>query len=339
MFVRNAWYVVAWADELTDAGMLARTALGEPLVLYRTSGGDVVALEDRCVHRQAPLSAGRREGDSLRCGYHGLKYGPDGRCTEIPGSAAIPRRARVRRFPSVVHHRWVMAWFGDPDAADTSLLPDNSACEDPEWSYRPGYLHYDTPWSLIADNLLDFSHLSYVHAATLGGTERIAATRPRVVPIPDGVRVIRHVPGVPAPEYYRPLWSHDGPIDRWLEYDFTLPATLLMRSGARPASAPEDSREGVEFRSCQALTPETADSTHYFFMEAHRADRGDVVATQGLYEGLLRAFDEDRRMITAQAANLRTKPGIEMLPLPMDEALVRFRRIVEQRIAAERTAE
>jgi phenylpropionate dioxygenase-like ring-hydroxylating dioxygenase large terminal subunit len=338
VFVRNAWYVVAWDHELPEGGVLARTVLGEPLVVYRTSAGEAVVLEDRCVHRQAPLSRGRREGDGLRCGYHGLRFGPDGRCTEIPGTAAIPRRARVRRFPAVMHRRWVMAWMGDEATADPARLPNNAACDDADWRYRPGYLHYETPWSLIADNLLDFSHLSYVHAATLGGTERIAATRPHVDAIPDGVRVVRRVPGVPPPAYYQPLWTFDAPIDRWLEYDFTLPATLIMQSGARPAGAPEDSTEGVEFRSCQALTPETADSTHYFFMEAHRAGQGGPDATQGLYDGLLRAFEEDRRMISAQAANLRLKPGVPMLPLPMDEALVRFRRIVEARIAEEGAA-
>ena len=336
MFVRNAWYVIAWDHEVPEGGLLARTVLGEPLVVYRTADGGVTVLEDRCVHRQAPLSLGRREGDALRCGYHGLRFGPDGRCTEIPGMTAIPRRARVRRFPAVVHHRWVMAWMGDETAVDPGLLPANAACEDPDWRYRPGYLHYDTPWALIADNLLDFSHLSYVHAATLGGTDRIAATRPRIDVVTDGVRVVRRVPGVPPPAYYQPLWNFTGPIDRWLEYDFTLPATLIMASGARPAGAAEECREGVEFRSCQALTPETADSTHYFFMEAHRTEQGDADTTQGLYEGLLRAFEEDRRMIMAQTANLRAKPGVSMLPLPMDEALVRFRRIVDERLAAER---
>jgi hypothetical protein len=89
----------------------------------------------------------------------------------------------------------------------------------------------------VTDNLLDFSHLSYVHARTLGGTERIAAIRPKVVPIAEGVRVSREVPDVPPPEYYRPLWPYAGSIDRWLTYDFTLPATLTMGWGARPADA------------------------------------------------------------------------------------------------------
>lgn len=333
-FVRNAWYVAAWEHELPKGGLFARTILGEPLVLYRTSAGDVVALEDRCCHRHAPLSRGMREGDDVRCGYHGLRFDPTGRCVEIPGTRAIPSRARVRRYPACVHHRWVMVWMGDEERVDRALLPDNFSCDHPDWRYRPGYLHYATPWALIADNLLDFSHLSYVHANTLGGSDRIAAVRPTVAPIPRGVRVERQVPNVPPPSYYRPLWDFAGPIDRWLAYDFTLPATLIMRSGARPAGSASDAA-GVEFHSCQALTPETADSTHYFFMEAHRSDRGDAATTDGLHAGLLAAFAEDREMIVAQARNIAAKPGATMLPLHMDHAVVLFRQLVERHVVEE----
>ena len=53
--------------------------------MYRKPGGESVAMEDQCPHRQAALSLGRKEGDSLRCMYHGLKFGPNRKCTEIPG--------------------------------------------------------------------------------------------------------------------------------------------------------------------------------------------------------------------------------------------------------------
>jgi len=61
----------------------------------------LVALEDRCCHRHAPLSAGRREGDSIRCGYHGLKFNEQGLCTEIPGVDKVPPKACVRAYPVV----------------------------------------------------------------------------------------------------------------------------------------------------------------------------------------------------------------------------------------------
>ena len=335
-FLRNAWYVAAWDHEIQVDGLFARTVIGEPLLLYRTSSGEVVALEDRCCHRQAPLSRGRREGDCVRCGYHGLKFDSQGVCVEVPGVDGVPPKARVQRFPVIVKNHWVFVWMGAEAKADAALLPDNFSNAHPDWRYLPGYLHYATPWALIADNLLDFSHLSYVHAATFGGTDKIAQVRPSVEAIERGVRVKRKVPGVPPPAYYRPLWDASGLIDRWIEYDFILPATLLMHSGARPAGAADgDDRVGVRFHSCQALTPETEQSTHYFFQESHLATQGDAGTTQALFDGLLAAFEEDRQMITAQARNLALKPGIPMLPLHMDAALLQFRRLVVHALEAE----
>jgi vanillate O-demethylase monooxygenase subunit len=90
-----------------------------------------------------------------------------GLCVEAPGLDRLPPRARVRAYPVAVRNKWVFVWMGDAATADTALLPDNFSCDHPEWHYKPGYLHYDTPYLLICDNLLDFSHLSYVHENTL----------------------------------------------------------------------------------------------------------------------------------------------------------------------------
>jgi vanillate O-demethylase monooxygenase subunit len=275
----------------------------------------------------------------VRCGYHGLKFDRHGVCVEVPGMRGVPPKAGVRPFPAVLHHRWVFVWMGEAAKADPALLPDNFSNDHPDWRHVPGYLHYETPWQLIADNLLDFSHLSYVHAETLGGSERIAQVRPTVQPIARGIRVRREVPGVLPPAYYRPLWDYGGLIDRWIEYDFILPATLLMHSGAKPAGAGADeSGLGIRFHSCQALTPETMNSTHYFFQESHLAAQGDAGTTQGLYGGLLAAFEEDRQMISAQARNLALRPGAPMLPLHMDAALLMFRRLWQQALDEEAAA-
>lgn len=340
-FLRNAWYVAAWSHELPHGTLLARTMLGEPLVLWRTADGAITALEDRCVHRHAPLSRGRLEGDALRCGYHGLKFAPDGRCIEVPGLAEVPRAACVRRYIVVEHRHWVMVWMGEAERADRALLPDNFSCDSSDWAYRPGYVHYETPVALIADNLLDFSHLSYVHAATfgVGGDDTLARIRPQVQRLPNGVRVRRDVPGVPPPAYYRPLWAYEGAVDRWLDYEFILPGTLLMHSGAQPAGmSAEQARArdtGVRFHSCQALTPETAGSTHYFFMEAHPADRGGAAVTEALYKGIVSAFEEDRATICAQWRNIQRDPQRPMLPLAMDAALVHYRSVYAEALRAE----
>ncbi|MBS75619.1 aromatic ring-hydroxylating dioxygenase subunit alpha [Variovorax sp.] len=342
MFIRNCWYVVAWDHEIPAEGLFNRTVIGEPLLLYRTAQGEVVALEDRCCHRHAPLSKGRREGDCVRCGYHGLKFDARGLCVEVPGMATVPPRARVRSYPVAVRNRWVFVWMGEAERADTALLPDNFSCDHPEWRHIPGYLHYDTPYLLICDNLLDFSHLSYVHEKTLGGSTAIAQARPEIEKIERGLRVTRRVANVPPPAHWagaRPF-APGARFDRWFVYDFMLPGTLLMQSGGRPVEDAEgDMRHAVELHSCQTLTPETETSTHYFFQQAHRPSLGGEQLTRTLYDSLIVAFNEDRDMITAQARNIEHAPLLPMLPLAMDSALVQFRRLVAQALEDERRSE
>ena len=340
MWLRNCWYVIAWEHEIPADGFLARMVLGEPLLAYRTAAGKLAVLEDRCCHRQAPLSKGRREGDCIRCGYHGLKFDADGACVEVPGMDRPPPAARVRTYPVVERNKWVFVWMGEAARADTTMLPDNFSCNAPDWHYQPGYMHYATPYLLICDNLLDFSHLSYVHEKTLGGSVAIALAQPTIEAVSAGgqrgLRVSRQVPDVPPPPYYSKIKQLSCNVDRWFIYDFLLPGTLLMRSGGRPvADAADDLRHAVQLHSCQTLTPETETSTHYFFQQAYQADAADSAVTEGIFQSLIAAFNEDREMISAQHRNLRADRAAPMLPLHMDSALLRFRRLLVAEAAAE----
>jgi phenylpropionate dioxygenase-like ring-hydroxylating dioxygenase large terminal subunit len=341
MFIRNCWYVIAWDHEVPTQGLFARTVLGEPIVLFRKADGQVVAMQDRCCHRLAPLSKGRHEGDAVRCGYHGMKFDAQGQCVEVPGQTRIPPGARVQTYPVVTQNKWVFIWMGAADQVDLALLPNNFSNDHVDWKYIPGYLHYDTSYLLICDNLLDFAHLSYVHEKTLGGSTKIAQSVPQIESLPHGVRVSRHVPDVPPPPYQKTWRSFTGNVDRWFVYDFVLPGTLLMDSGSRPtgtkAGDPENSI--VRLHSCQTLTPETEHTTHYFFQQAHFVEPGSDGVAQTIFNGLLAAFEEDRDMITAQSRSINKWPNAPMMPIASDGALVRYRNLVEKRIAAERLAE
>jgi vanillate O-demethylase monooxygenase subunit len=79
MFVRNAWYIASWADELRDEPLAWRIC-DEPVVGYRDAQEQPAALVDRCCHRGTPLSLGRVTPEGLECGYHGLVFGRDGAC-------------------------------------------------------------------------------------------------------------------------------------------------------------------------------------------------------------------------------------------------------------------
>ena len=202
MFVRNCWYVIAWDHEVPQEGLFSRTVLGEAILLYRTAdgGSSACATAAATVWRRS-RKAGRK---ATVCAA-----ATTGCCSTRPAAASrspAPRPCRRRRACSAI--RWSSRTSGCSSgwatkrAPTPALLPDNFSCDDPEWDYLPGYLHYETPQPLICDNLLDFSHLSYVHEKTLGGTTAIAQARATIEPVPRGIRVTRKVHDVPPPPYY-----------------------------------------------------------------------------------------------------------------------------------------
>ena len=124
-YLRNTWYVAAWASELGANQLLARTVLDEPLVFFRDVDGKPVALIDRCPHRFAPLSQGKILGNSVQCPYHGLQFGVDGRCTHNP-HGPIPAAAKLKTYPLLERFGAIWIWMGDATKADESALADLS---------------------------------------------------------------------------------------------------------------------------------------------------------------------------------------------------------------------
>jgi phenylpropionate dioxygenase-like ring-hydroxylating dioxygenase large terminal subunit len=335
MYIKNCWYVAAWDHELHEANMLQRTILNESILLYRTSNGTPVALDNKCCHRHAPLSLGRREGDCIRCMYHGLKYDQTGQCVEIPGQAAIPRHMRVRSYPVIEKKRWIWIWTGDPAKADPADIPDAFSLQHPNWKMKPGYVQYKANHLLISDNLLDFSHLSYVHESTLGGSPDIAQTRPFMERITRGVRIKREILNTAPAPYHQKLAQFSGAVDRWFVYDYLIPGILLMESGVRASDPNLRERElTLNFHSCQALTPETETATHYFFASAHEACLG-ADATEHIHQSVVRAFEEDRRMIEAQQQLIITSKPSDMVAVIGDAALGNFRLLMQRALDAE----
>ena len=192
-FIRNIWYVAAWSTELPDRKPIARTIIDEPIALYRKNDGTVVAMEDRCAHRHAPLSLGRVEEDDLRCMYHGLKFGPDGSCKLVPSSSIIPPNSKVRTFPAVERWSWIWVWLGDPLLADDSQIPAAWGLTNPEWTLQADALDYAADYQLINDNLCDLSHVDYTHETSLGAAIGVCWSDhpPKVTQLENGLQIDR----------------------------------------------------------------------------------------------------------------------------------------------------
>ena len=344
MFLRNCWYVGAWSDEVSGETLLSRKLLGEQVVFYRRKSGGAVALRDRCAHRFAPLSLGRLEGDCLRCMYHGLLFAADGKCVEEPGRKHPAHGTDVRSYPVIERWKQVWIWMGDPALADPAAIPDCHWQADPGWRSIPATMEYRCDYRLIVDNLLDFSHLTFVHAKTLGGSATIAATKPRTEELANGVRLSRWYLGEPeiAP-YLKGFETFQGPVDRWHVYELTTAGNVFnMDSGSAPAGtgAPEGHRvaEAMQFHATQIVTPEDERNSHFFWTYAHNFNIADAGFTRKLAARIAEGFEEDRIIIEAQQKVVDESGDARMAYIHFDHALTLGRRRIEQQIAAEQAS-
>src|SRR5271168_5056769 len=155
MYARNCWYVVGWDYELTDGRPISRQVLDQQIVLYRNTRHAVIALEDRCAHRFAPLSLGRIEGDDIRCMYHGIKFGSSGQCVEIPNQSLMPKHMLVRDYPVAERNSWIWVWMGDPAKADYDAIPSTIGLTHPDWCMQSGQMDIEANYELMHDNLCD----------------------------------------------------------------------------------------------------------------------------------------------------------------------------------------
>ena len=340
MFLRDCWYAAGWSRDLRAAEITAIMLLGEALALYRGANGKLVALEDRCCHRLAPLSKGEIEGNDLRCMDHGLKFDGAGRCIEIPGQNAIPAQARVRSYPIVEKHSIAWIWMGEPRNADESLIPDFVGVDDPNWAMLPGHLDFDAHYMLINDNLLDMSHLSFVHRKSFGLGSTFSEIRATVTRIERGLKVQRWAVDQPVPRYLSDVLSPDMRLDLWTSYDFLVPGIFLLNARYYPTGVaarcgdkpPTDEPLHQEF-TCQAVSPLTEKTSRYFFANGPWARVAHL--KQFFLDFSYMAFNEDKAIIEAQQRVIAQAPDRPMLPTTLDAGPSRFRVLMEKMIKDE----
>jgi len=140
----------------------------------------------------------------------------------------------------------------------------------------------------------------------------------------------------PAP-FLQNLKTWQGNVDRWNIYEFFLPGVLLMDSGSAAAGsgAPSTRVDAASFFGCQAVTPESERTTHYFFQQSHGFALDDPDVTEKLTASILEGFDEDKRMITSQQRILELDAQVPLVALRMDVALAAFRTLLQRAIEAE----
>ncbi len=339
-FPLNAWYACAYDVEVKNE-LLARTVCKQKLVLYRRLDGRVAALEDACWHRLLPLSKGRLNGDEVTCGYHGLVYNAEGRCTHMPSQETINPSACVRAYPIAEKHRFVWVWPGDAALADEALIPDMHWNDDAAWAGDGKMIRVQCDYRLVLDNLMDLTHETFVHGSSIG--QAAVAEAPFVATHGDRTATVtRWMENIDAPPFWakqlRTGKGHEGPVDRWQIIKFEAPATINIDVGVAPAGSGAQGgnrSQGVNGYVLNTITPETDKTCLYFWAFARNYALGDQRLTHELREGVASIFREDELILEAQQQAIDEHSGYSFYNLNIDAGSMWMRRLIDNMIAAE----
>ena len=350
-FPLNAWYAAAYDVEVV-AALLARTICNQKIVMFRKTDGAVAALEDACWHRLLPLSMGRLAGDQVTCGYHGLVYNAQGRCTHMPSQDTLNPSACVRSFPVVEKHRFVWIWPGDPAKADPALVPDLHWNDDAQWAGDGKLITVKCDYRLVIDNLMDLTHETFVHGSSIG--QQAVAEAPFVATHGDRTATVtRWMENIEAPPFWagqiRQGRGYEGPVDRWQIIRFEAPATVCIDvgvaeagTGAVPPGGNQgdaragDRSKGVNGYVLNTVTPETGKTCHYFWAFARNYCLGQQRLTHQLREGVAGIFREDELVLEAQQRAMDEHPDHQFYNLNIDAGSMWARRLIDGMIAREK---
>jgi phenylpropionate dioxygenase-like ring-hydroxylating dioxygenase large terminal subunit len=337
-YPRNQWWVAAYADEVGRT-LLARDILGEPIILYRTQAGEAVAVAGICPHRAYPLAKGRLVGDALQCGYHGFEYGADGSCLRVPSQSGVPQKSALRRYPIEEAGGLIWIWTGEADLADPALLPDLGpiGLGRDDWAVEQHPLAtVDARYTLLIENLLDLSHVTFIHDKTIPGGEKVAAIPVSVVETPQSITVQRKGENLPInPLLAIQFPDQQGPVHQHFDAEYLGPC--LIRTGGAMFDAQSGAPLGIQ-NYLHIITPASPTRLHYFVNTTRnfgidRPQLGDMQRGMGS-----RIQPEDIDAIESIERVLQS--GLTLpseISAKVDNGALKVRRRLEAQIRAEAT--
>ena len=336
-YPRNMWWCAAHRDEVSDQPM-SRWLLEKPIVMYRLSDGTPVALDNRCPHRWAPLHRGRVIEDQLVCPYHGMQFGKDGICTRIPTQDNIPQTARVQSYPIRESGALLWIWMGDPEAIDHDPI-DMSYTVNPDWSFVHGYYEINANWVLIRENVLDLTHIPFLHANTF--QQKDWDNVPEVTMEGDTI-IYRQdfAPSPLSPLFCAGMGFEDGKIVK-REQEGRMPSLAVSFSdwNVHDIDAGPGDRVDYLVRGAHVVTPAQRGKTHYFWSAAFDVPNISDEVAQRTRASVTAAFDEDKELLEDLQTQVAADPrGLDFteINLGADSAGVRVRQVLKRKLEAER---
>lgn len=330
-FLRNTWYAAAYSREIGEQPM-ARQFLDEHVMLLRKMDGTVAAISNICPHRFAPLNRGIRTGDIVECPYHGLQYGPDGKCVHNPHTDRLDRKMDVKAYPLVERFGLAWIWMGDGEP-DPALIPDMSDMTDQEGrSVCRSFLDASYRYDILIDNLLDISHADYLHRGSFSAGSAEETTLDVLEEANDKVVILRQQKRTDPPPY---LPEYTEKVDFLTQISWSPSQVVLFRSGFGPVGEPVQAMNGYSFY--HIATPASADRTHYF-MGIVREGPPDPEADADLAEFQRGVVErDDGPMLEFLHNYMAGRELMDMKPLilPVDSGALKVRRVMKRRLDME----
>lgn len=312
--LKNYWYVVASSEDVISNPHSVKL-LDEDFVIWRDSDGDLIAAEEKCPHRQAPLSHGNLENGCLICPYHGWTFGKSGKCINVPSSAEnvpIPSRAHLNTIE--ITEKFGLIWL----CIGNSINPLFDIKEEFDSSFRrinTEVQKWEVAATRMVDNFLDITHFPYVHSGTFGTAQETKVPNITLESLDDYFFGYRYEVLAANPEEAKSTsGSNEETVERSMTSGFSLP--LSVKSTITYKS-------GLEHVILLLSTP-IDETSSYFTFVIWRNDDFSIPAEEVI--SFDRAIGEEDRVMLEKLKGVMPLDKTALVNVQSDKATVEWRR-------------
>ena len=289
--IAGAWYPVAFSYEVKDEPIAARL-FGDDLVVFRSQSGVVGVLEDRCPHRNVPLSIGRMKGDTIQCAYHGWEFDAEGHCKHVPALQRQGEHRSRRAYAYKAIEQDAMVWVQVP--GENSLMPPTLGCEqDSRYTIFHERIEMEAPLDAVAENALDVPHTAFLHRGLFRGS---STRRPVGVTIrQQGERLEAEYTGEKTPTglLARLLGTQGGVLEHWDRFIAPCMAQVEYRLA-----------DTTHVLANVAMCPTTSKSTIMFATIVVRVRRVPSVIQRAFKPVAMKILHQDAEVLDLQMKNI-----------------------------------
>lgn len=340
-FLYDHWYVAGFTEDF-DRTPKAKTLLERSIVFYRSEAGELLAFQNRCLHRSFPLAESKLEGDELVCRYHGIRYDTDGAIVRIPCQAQVANR-RLRKYPIKEYGPFVFIWMGEADHPEKDKkFIELPFLEDAAFRTVSDEIGLEGNYLLMQENLNDLTHFAYLHHDSFGFDDSFIESERTVEQTPEGVycKTITYADGPEAaqlPPDVHPMLTGQK-LERW-ESGTAVSPGVFKGYGPTFYTDKDGNRASLDSYIMHYLTPETRSSSHYWWSISNNyaLENDEFYAAVKTFAGI--GFQEDLWACKNMQTLLDTDNiDFEELIIAGDQAGLLFRKVMLEWVQAEHGA-